>query len=371
MKFKSNTKPLQDALDLVVVPSNISQFYAKSTLLQISVDSSGSLQLNSQADSVKSEAKIKGAITGDIDTRLAFLNAVTFKQLISTLDSATIELDFMDGSVVVYSGRSKFIVPHVDFGADVELDRPVEPSGEECDLKSDVWKMVKSKQMYALSDNFVRLVYTYIFNGIDCIMVGDYTSGLFTRIEKTGLPSQCLLSSNVVSLILGVDTSSKLYHVDRSFVVVNNTDAYQFVAELEPKYETNPEVGSYSADIIGSLFTVASKDGIQLPTAKTIKTLLSQTNLLSEGDNPSIRWTCTGNKLHIKSDNVDGDVECKLIGAPADWDIEFNLKAIISVISNLSGEFVAVYPSFRDDECNALVFKDEDVSVILSGVDDN
>ena len=56
MRFTVNTKPLQDVLDLVVVQGNISKFYQKSTILQISVDDKKRLQFNSEADSVISEA---------------------------------------------------------------------------------------------------------------------------------------------------------------------------------------------------------------------------------------------------------------------------------------------------------------------------
>lgn len=373
MKFTSNVKPLQDVLDLVVVPSNISKFYAKSTILQVSIDSKGQLILNSEADSVISEARLKGSVD-KIESTTTFVDSVQFKALIATLDSPTVQLDFDGGHIVVQSGRSKFSIPNPGIDGTMALQSPVEPSGTEFDLKSDIWKSVKDKQMYSLSDNFVKLVYTYIFNGTKEIMVGDYMNGLFTRTPKVGLPSQCLLSSNVVSVILSVDNDSKGYHVDRSFVIVSTTDTYQFISELKPKYETSPEVGSYNSEMISELFTKADMDGILLPIVK-VKLLLLQSNLLLEGDSPSIKWSCADNILRFTSDKgeVDGEIEGKLTGKPKKWELEFKLKNIMSVISNLDGENIGVYPSFQEegDEviCNALVFKDDSVEVILAGLE--
>lgn len=368
MKFTSNTKPLQDVLDLVVVQGNISKFYAKSTILQLSADSKGQLKLNTEADCVISQATLKGNVD-KIEDKVLFVDAVLFKQLISTLDSATVSLDFGEDLITVYAGKSKFTVPNLLSAADMALQTPSEPGGEQCELKQELWKAVKNKQMYALSDNFVKLVYTFVYNGTKEIIVGDYTNSLFTRTMKVGLPSQCLLPATIVSVILGVDDKAKIYHIDRSFVLVSNTDAYEFVAELKPKYETAPEIGSYNADAIDELFTAAGADGLTVPAAR-IKNLLSQTSLLSEGDSPTIKITASGSNLKLMSDNVDGDVEGKPIGNPVSFEIEFKLKSIINIISNLTGETIGIYPSMDEDgSASACIFKDEDVSVILAGID--
>jgi len=373
MKFTVTTKPFQDVLDLVVVQGNISKFYAKSTILQISVDTKGVLVLNSEADSVVSEARLKGSVD-KIENATTFVDAVLFKQLVGTLDTPTIELDFVDQNIVIRSGRSTFTISSVVQSSDMQLRTPAEPSGSECDLNASNWKQVKDKQMYAISENFVKLVYTYVFNGTNEVIVGDYTSSLFTRSELEGLPVNCLLSSNIIGVILSVDSKSKIYHVGTSFILVSSTDAYEFTSELTPKYESEPEIGSYNSEAISSLFVNASSDGIIIPIF-LVKQLLSQTNLLADGLSPTIKFSCSGNSLSLTSDKVDGVIEGKLIGDSRDWELEFKLKDIMSVISNLSGEVVGIYPGMlhedgEDDIITSLVFKDEDVSVVLASIDE-
>jgi len=368
MRFTINTTPLQSVLDLVVVSNNISKFYARSTVLQISVDKENQLKFNSEADSVISEAIMKGQIEGVVTSdSIAFVDAVLFKQLIDTFDSTTVSIEFKTDYITVYSGRSTFNVANLVAATDMQLKSPVEPVGEECDLNSDIWKLVKDKQLYALSDNFVRLVYTYIYNGSDKIITGDYIHSLFTLSKKGGLPSNCLLSTNIMNIILSVDSKSKIYHVGESFVIVDVNDAFKFTSELKPRYESDLALGSYNSDIIMDIFDNVGADGITIPLAK-IKVLLSQTNILSEGDVPSIKWTCAKGKLKLLSDNVDGQIEGKLIGKSLNWELIFKLKIIIDVISNLEGENINIYPTFQEDVVNALIFKDESVSVILAGI---
>jgi hypothetical protein len=377
MKFTVNTKPLQDTLDLIVVPGNISRFFQKSTILQISIDGKDSLKLNSEAASVVSEAKLKGSIENLKDGIVRFVDSMLFKQLIDTLDSSTVSLEFEDNHIVVVSGKSKFNIPNLQIDEDARLSSPAQPSGKECELNVDIWSVVRDKQLYAISDSFIKLVYKYIYNGNGKILVGDYINSLFTLTEKPGLPTDCLLSSNIISVILGIDPKSKIYQVDKSYVVSFATDAFKFTAELKPRYEDDPELGNYSADIIGGLFDTVGSSGIKIPSAK-LRLLLNQTNLIvsslstnatASKDTAAINWTCSGNKLKILSDNIDSEFEGELIGTAADWTIDFKLKLISQVISNLEGDTIQIYPTFQEEVANALVFKDDKVSVILAGIE--
>lgn len=368
MKFTVNTKPLKDLLDLVIVPSNISKFYAKSTVLQVSVDSGGNLQLNSEADSVCSEGKIRGS-ADTLSEAVMFVDAILFKQLIASINISTVQLEFGENGIVILAGKSKFNIPNI-LSSDMRLNSPSEPVGEECKLNADIWKKVKEKQMYALSDNFVKLMYSYIYNGPKEVLVSSSNDGLYTCANHVGLPSTCLVSSNIVSLILNASDKGKLFKKDDSFILVDNTDAYQFTSEFKPKYESNPDIGSYCADIILRLYSEADEHGLLVSTSE-LNNLLSQVSLLSEGDDPTVDWKVSRSGLTIHSTNVKGDVECELSGETKEYDISFKVKALTSVISHLEGDTIAVYPSFREGNAIGCVFKDADVSVILAGVKPN
>lgn len=365
MKFTVNTKPLKDVLDLVIVPSNISKFYAKSTVLQVSVNANGDLRLNSEADSVSSEGIVKGSVDALADV-VMFVDALLFKQLISSVNATMVQLDFDENSINITAGKSRLSVPNV-LSADMRLASPSEPSGEECDLKADIWKKVKDKQMYALTDSFVKLMYSYIYNGPSEIMVSSYNDGLYTYSENIGLPATCLISPNIVSLILNVGAESKLFKNEDSFILVSKTDAYTFVSEFKPKYESNPEIGSYCADIIKGLYSDADIDGILIPLDQ-VNNLLSQVSLLSDGDDPTVDWSTSESSVKIFTDNVEGKIDGKLTGNAKEYAIKFKVKALTSVISHLDGENIAIYPSFREGRAVGCVFKDDDVSVILAGV---
>ena len=84
MKFSLNVKPLKDAMDLGIINGNISKFFEKSTVVELSV-SGNELQLNTQATSLLSEAVIKGN-NEDGQEAYAIVDCVLFKSLIGSLD---------------------------------------------------------------------------------------------------------------------------------------------------------------------------------------------------------------------------------------------------------------------------------------------
>jgi len=370
MRFTLNTKPLKDVLDLVIVPANISKFFATSTYLQISTEG-GKLKFNTSVDSAISEAVMVSTIEGEpID--FIFVDALTFKQLVSSIDANIITLDITENGVTIEAGRSKFTVARVPADSETQFDKPSNPAGVDVPFDQQFWKSVKNTQMYALAENFVQQQYTNIYNGLSHIMVSDYPRSLFTVSEKQGLPVECLLSPSILNLFLSVEPQSKIYQLGdkESFLLIDITDTYTFSAEFKPKYQSSPNVGSYQAPFILEQLDLADTTGIEVPTA-LIKKLLSQISLLSSTDTAStaVKWEYVDSVVKLTSDSVDGKIDGKLIGEPTPYTISFSVAILSNIVSNMDKEIIAVYPLLKEGECQGCVFSDGNVSAILAGVD--
>ena len=121
MKFTVSTKPLQDGLSLGVIKSNVSKFYQKSCLAQITADKH-TLTINLEAASITSELLFKGVGEGE-DKVTTFVDCLMLKDLVSTLDNNTTILEFVDGGVILISGKSKFTLPQMIDESDLEIGR--------------------------------------------------------------------------------------------------------------------------------------------------------------------------------------------------------------------------------------------------------
>ena len=99
MTFTCNTKPLIEALSLGVINSNISKFYRKSCLAQISGDSSDTLVINLEASYIYSEIRLKGYKEGEGDIPTVFVDNSLLKSLVSTFENATTTFEFTDSGI--------------------------------------------------------------------------------------------------------------------------------------------------------------------------------------------------------------------------------------------------------------------------------
>ena len=126
MNFTLSTKPFADALDLGVIPANISKYYRLSCLAQLTA-SKRELRINLEASNVVTEILLKGS--GDSDeTVTGFVDALILKQLVGTLESNTVTLEYTSGAIVLHSGSSKFNLPFLAESGDGELRSPQLPA---------------------------------------------------------------------------------------------------------------------------------------------------------------------------------------------------------------------------------------------------
>ena len=111
MKFISNTKPISDGLDIVIISSNITKFYQKSCIVELTIEENA-LRINTEVASIKSEIIFKGN-SSDEGSNHIFVDSLLFKNLIKTLETDTIEFEIKNDSLSIYSGKSKFNLPQV------------------------------------------------------------------------------------------------------------------------------------------------------------------------------------------------------------------------------------------------------------------
>lgn len=372
MKFTSNTKPLQDALNLAVVKSNVSKFYKKSGLAKVTADRHN-LQINFEAAYVTSEVKIKGS--GDEDTsEVRFVDNLLLHDLISTFDSDITQIEFVQGGLILYSGKSKFNVPQIIEEVDIDLDKPhaVDPNLPVIDLNKPNWQFIKDHQMFAISVSFIHPVYTRLWvSDKNDVIVGDFDNSLFTHSNKSVLGTTCLLSDTVINLLTSVPEDTKLMKLENSYLISVSTDAYSYLAEVHLQSESDEGVGDYNADIILGTFNVPEGKSTKISKAPILK-LLSQSELLSKDSNKTINVSVNGSNIDISDVDVHGSFAAAE-PATASYNVVFKTSDLKSVLSNIDEDIISIAPTMVDEESGVVggvVFSTANMEVVLASVGD-
>lgn len=368
MKFTVSTKPLADALALGVINANVSNFHMKSTLAQLTA-TKNTLRINLEASNLCTQIQLKGVGDADV-TSTVFVSCVLLKQLVSTFDTSTVTLEFLETGLVLHSGSSKFTLPMMVDELDLELKAPAIPeyTAATIDLKKDNWKYVKENQMYAIAMSFVHPVYAYVWLGqAGEVIVGDFDNSLFTLTKKNTLPDTCLISDTIVNLFNSLPEGAKAIKIDGSYLIKVTTDSYEYVAEFSPRYESEAEIGSYNSDIILEMLK-PSDSYIQL-SAASIDKLLGQASMLSTGTEDSLDVAITGDVFTLKGDKIDGKLKAKASGDPIDCKLEFKTSLLDKVVSSYATEDVCIGPLVQEGEVVGLVFWNSDMTTVLAGND--
>lgn len=376
MKFIVSTKPTKSALDLAIINSNVSKFYSKSCLAEVSANAN-TLTINLEAASIVSEVKLKGS--GDTDeASTVFVDSLVLKQLIASFDSPTIIFEFTESGLVLHTGKSKFTLPKMTDDSDMALARPLKvlelSNCVNVDVDSSAWKFVKDHQMFAIAMSFVHPVYTNVWvSDGDDVVVGDFDNSIFTHSHKSNLGCCCLLSDTIVNLLMSLPEGSKIVRdpESRSYIINGSTDSFEYIAQFTPKYESDPGVGSYNADMVLSMMPDSSDQAVTLDSDKISK-LLNQASLLSTSSEDTITLSVRDKQAWLHDNNVNGSVDIK---PSCDWDkikeysVEFRTALLKSAMSNYSGD-ISIYPCMADDDIvGGVVMKDKDVTTLLAGVE--
>ena len=367
MKFQTNTKPFADALALGIINSNVSNFHKKSCIVQLSA-TSDTLKINIEASMICTEMKLKGAGEGDPAT--VFVDSMLLKQLASTLESATIILEFTDGGLIIHSGKHKFSLAKMLDSSEFELRSPAAASDTTMSLdidKSD-WKFMKDYQMYAISMTFVHPVYTRAWVGDNGdVLVGDYDSSLFTYSKKSKLGATCLLQDSIINLFNSLPDGAKLMKSGRDYIIHISNDSFEYTTQFTPEYEDDENIGSYNADIFLSMMTHPDSF-IQVNVAALTK-LLNQALLLSSTSEDTIKWAIKDKLLHLTDRNVDGSIPVEVSGASAAYEIDFKLTTLKQVIANYPDETISISPMMQEDEAAGILIWNKDLTTAVAGVE--
>lgn len=367
MKFTLSTKPFADALALGVVNANISKFYAKSCVAQLTA-TKNSLTVNLEAAFIVTELRLKGM--SDVDEIASiFVDCALLKQLVSTFETSTITLEFTDGGLILHSGKSKFTLPKMVDADELSLNRPSDVSAESTtsEIKKADWKFIKDFQMYAISMAFIHPVYTKVWvGGNGDVIVGDMDNSLFTHSEKNNLGATCLLSDTIINLFNSLPESAKLTQIDRSYQIQAATDGFEMISEFTPQYESDEDVGSYNSDMILAMMTKPEDNFVEVSTA-AINKFLSQADLLSSSNEDTIILGVADGQMYIKDANVDCKIEVK--GETTPFQIDFKTSLLKSVISNYNDEKINLSYLEQDGTAVGIIVWTKDLCTVLAGVD--
>ena len=364
MQFTVSTKPFADALDLGVIPANISKYYRLSCLAQLTA-TKNQLRINLEASNVVTEILLKGS--GDEDREVTgFVDCLVLKQLVNTFESNTTRIEYADGGLILYSGNSKFNMPFLAEASEGELRRPNLPANNvtKIPLSLDDWKFVKDYQMYAIALSFVHPVYTNVWIGQDGdVIVGDFDNSLFTFSKKNNLGTTCLLPDTIINLFNSLPSGASITMMDKSYRVDVKTDGYEYATEFTPKYED--ENANYSAEPILSSVVKDESNAVKVAVAPITKAL-SQAELLSS-TSEVVDLSVTANEVRIKDENID----CKLSfeGTCNPFEVQLNSKLFKSLVNHIDAENMTISPIVNDGEVAGIIVWTPSLTVMLGAVE--
>lgn len=370
MKFILNTKPLVESINLGVINSNVKKNYRISTMLQIKADKS-LLTLNTTAANILSEMKIRGSGDSEEDV-ISFVDAIKFKNLLSTIEAASVTIEFVDGGIILHAGGSKFTFPSVVDADDNELPSPELPdyNAPSIEIKKDDWKFIQDSQMYAISESFIHPVYTNVWISDEgSVLVGDFDTSLFTHSKKCNLGETCLLTTTIVNLLNSVPEGAKLVKMEKGYQIQVSNDAYEYVAQFVPKHEDDPDCGDYHAKVILEQFKADdAAPHISVPLA-AIKKIISQAGILADGNTSKIKVKLADKQLKLENKDIDGIIPVKGDNLDSGFESDFYFNQLNSVISHFSEETIHIVPIIRDEVTQGLIVWDKDLQTVLSGAD--
>lgn len=368
MRFTVSTKPLKNALGLCIINANVSKFYSKSLLVQITA-SAGVLTINHAATSILSQVKLRGMDDGN--SASIMVDSLLLKQLVSTLTSSEVEFEFTDNALVIHAGKSSFSLPKLMDTSEAQLPTPESIGQAELESAEEVtkadWKFIKEHQMFAKSDSTVNPVYTYVWvseNGD--VLVGDYVNSLFTHSTVSQLGETCLLTDTVISLFNNLPDGAKLVKYNAKYFISVNTDGFEYLSEFTPLYESD-EIGNYNANIIMGMM-LPDESAVAQVNVSDINTVLNQAALLSSDRDPQITCTFERNQIRFMDARVNCTVQTEG-GPPIPYELTFKPAALKSVISNCPEPKINISPTMNEGEVVGITVTSGNLSVVLAGVE--
>lgn len=370
MNFKLNTKPLNDALGLGIVNANISKFYSKSEVAQLTL-SANELKINLEAANIATEIKLKGIGEGIVQPITLFVDCVTFKSLVNTIDTNIIELEPQDNSLLVRAGKSKFTLAGKSDESEFTLRTP-----EAVDLSTvstrpinkEYWKFVKTHQLFAIAVSEVWPVYNKIYvSEDDLAIIGDLENGTFTKSEMSDLKTTCLLTETTVNMFNAVPDGAVIYAVGEDFGVHVKTDSYELVSQFTPVYESTEDGIDYNVGLILGTFNTTGENVLEVELAAMQKAL-TQAVLLSTSGEFKLMLEVADNTVKIHNEVINCKVKAKS-GTSVDYSMEISVPKLQAIMSHCCEEAVKIAPYESEGEIVGILVDSGDVQFVQAAAE--
>lgn len=365
MRFRLNTKPVVTGLDLAIINSNVTKFFQKSVMVQLTIENS-QLRVNTEASSIQSELVFSGEASGD-GCNQVFIDSLLFKNLMNTITSDIVEFEFKEDGLTVYSGKSHFNLPNLTSADSLELRRPtaLESTRAGMDVNQQNWTFIKDQQLYAIAMSFTHPVYRNVWlDGQGNVLVGDFDNSIFTHSSKSGLDTTCLLTDTIVNLLTTVPEDSKIIKVGTHYEIYVEKDSFTYLCEFVPQYESE-EVGDYSSDMILELFD-HSDQSILLDLNK-VSTYIKQAELFATTVDATIDLVTSGDVLKLQNKNVDCEIQ--IVNPFEDFSLRFQISFLKDALSHMDKDEVHICPLVQEgDGVTGLIIWTDDMGTVIAGV---
>lgn len=347
MRFTISTKPLKNVTDLGIIKANISKFYYRSNIVQITA-SRDTLKLNIEAAGIKTRMTLRGS--GDDDTVASILvDCSMFKNLVNSIDSDVLQLEFVEGGLCVHAGASKFAIPQMLDVNDVQLTEPVDEyaAASTITINPEDWQFIKDHQMYAIASSAQHPVYTNVWVSADKdVIVGDYETSLFTYSKRGGFDTTCLFPASLINLFTSIPAGSVVSKIGENYVLKIETDSYSMLTEFTPKYEYDDAVGSYNSGIVMS--KLAHPDNFVTVDVAPIIKFINQAAILNQSEfDRVLEFTVSGGVLKLI--NKDSAYTTK-VDTDDVYTVRFISGILKNVLNNLDSDKINIAPMTRSEQ---------------------
>lgn len=369
MKFTLSTKPLATALDLAV-PNNVSDYYKIGTLAQVTVDGK-EMRINFQSNGILSEVKFKGAPEVPDMKETVFVGNTILKQLIATFDANTVQFEYVDGGLQLTAGKSNFLIPKLSDESEIQLKRPDVSSytAEVSKLDTEAWKYIKNNQAHLIGSSYEFPVYTMVHvSDAGDVLAGDFTDSMFSHSNKSDLGQTCLISPIIADLLATIPDNATFKRNGSDYLIQVSGEGYEYIAEVSPKHESDADMGDYNAGLI--MGELEHPENFVSLNPELIRKVLNQASLLVSVNDDIMDITMMPGVMNCKNKNIDCDIPIESNGDVRTGIVcKVATKNLKKVLKPYVKERVNVAMLFGDEEAKGLLFFDEDVTIVLGGVD--
>lgn len=368
--FTVSTKPLSNALDLAVLNS-VSDYDSIGILAQVTMEGR-QLRINFQYPRITTEIRLKGAPSNENASCTVFVKNSVLKQIVSTLETNTIDLEFADGGLIIGSGKSRFSVSKLTDEEDLALKRPQESDYTEGskNLNTEFWKYVKNNQTHVLVSSYEYPVYNAVWVSDESdVLAGDITDSLFAHSKKSDLGQTCLLSPTIIDLFSSVPDNATFKQHGTDYLISVIGEGYEYITEIKPQHESDADMGDYNSAII--LGEMKHPESYVSVNPESIRKVLNQAALLSTVSDDVITVTLSTALMNLKNSNVDCfiDVKCSEDALDNQGSCDFTTKHLKQLLKPYSGESVNISLLMDGDEAKGIIIFDDELTMVVGGVD--